>query len=283
MSELAFKNKTKQIQHCIISLQVINANIPKVPWLTGYLAILFGAGATIVVQSSSIFTSTLTPLVGVGLIKLERMYPLTLGSNIGTTATGVMAALVADSDAFRREMQVAMVHLFFNISGILMWYPIPFLRKIPIAAAKYLGNTTAEYRWFAVVYLIMMFFVFPAIVFGLSLAGWYVLVAVGGPILIIAIFVAVVNALQNTRCKLCCKSKSPGFLLPHKLRTWDFLPLCLRSWDPLDRVLTAACRCCKCCQKQKDDSAEMELEKGAKANGVVTGEENPAFSDPGHI
>ena len=255
----------------IFLLQVINANIPKVPWLTGYLAILFGAGATIVVQSSSIFTSTLTPLVGVGLIKLERMYPLTLGSNIGTTATGVMAALVAEPDALRDEMQVAMVHLFFNIAGILMWYPIPFLRKAPIAAAKYLGNTTAEYRWFAVLYLIMMFFVFPAIVFGLSLAGWYVLVAVGAPFLIIGIFVAIVNMLQ---------SKKPG-CLPAKLRTWDFLPLWLHSWDPLDRVITAACGCCKCCQATKDDSAEVELEKGAKINGVGTGEENPGFSDLG--
>lgn len=38
---------------------------------------------TILVQSSSIFTSTLTPLAGLGVISLERVYPLTLGSNIG--------------------------------------------------------------------------------------------------------------------------------------------------------------------------------------------------------
>ena len=245
------------------------------PWLTGYLAILFGAGATIVVQSSSIFTSTLTPLVGVGLIKLERMYPLTLGSNIGTTATGVLAALVADADALQREMQVAMVHLFFNISGILMWYPIPYLRRVPIAAAKYLGNTTVEYRWFAVFYLIMMFFVLPAIVFGLSLAGWYVLVAVGGPILLLCTCVAFVNVLQ---------SKRPS-CLPAKLRTWNFLPLWMHSWEPTDLVITAACRCCKCCQApEDDDSTDMELQKQrAKAYEAATGEDNPAFSDSGHM
>ena len=46
----------------------INADIPKVPWLTGYIAILVGAVMTFLVQSSSIFTSAITPLVGVGLI-----------------------------------------------------------------------------------------------------------------------------------------------------------------------------------------------------------------------
>ena len=57
--------------------------------LVDYLAILVGCILTILVQSSSIFTSALTPLAGIGVISLERMYPLTLGSNIGTTTTGL--------------------------------------------------------------------------------------------------------------------------------------------------------------------------------------------------
>ena len=52
-------------------------------WLTGYLATVVGAGLTVLVQSSSVFTSTLTPLAGTGLVTLDRVYPLTLGSNIG--------------------------------------------------------------------------------------------------------------------------------------------------------------------------------------------------------
>lgn len=64
----------------------INNDFPGVfRHLTGYAAILVGAGLTIIMQSSSVFTSALTPLVGVGVITLERMYPLTLGSNLGTT------------------------------------------------------------------------------------------------------------------------------------------------------------------------------------------------------
>ena len=45
--------------------------------------ICLGALVTFLVQSSSVFTATITPLVGAGVLTLERAYPLTLGSNIG--------------------------------------------------------------------------------------------------------------------------------------------------------------------------------------------------------
>ena len=160
----------------------INSDFPKpFKWLTGYVAILLGAGMTMLVQSSSIFTSALTPLVGIGVVTIDRTYPLTLGANIGTTVTSMLAALAATSK-FRESLQIALCHLFFNISGIAIWYPLPFMRKIPVKGAKFLGNTTAKYRWFAFIYLVIVFFVFPAIVLGLSIAGWQVLVGVGVPV-----------------------------------------------------------------------------------------------------
>lgn len=72
------------------------------------------------------------------------MYPLTLGSNIGTTITSILAALTADADMIKSTMQISLCHLFFNITGIIIWYPIPFMRRLPIGAAKYLGTITAE-------------------------------------------------------------------------------------------------------------------------------------------
>ena len=45
--------------------------------------ICLGALVTFLVQSSSVFTATITPLVGAGVLTLDRAYPLTLGSNIG--------------------------------------------------------------------------------------------------------------------------------------------------------------------------------------------------------
>jgi sodium-dependent phosphate cotransporter len=133
--------------------------------LNGYLAILIGAGITILVQSSSITTSTLTPFVGVGALRLEQMYPLTLGANIGTTVTGLLASLVSvGTDA----LQVALCHLFFNITGILIWYPLPFMRKIPINAARALGRATRVWRGFPILYIMLAFVIFPLLLLGLS-------------------------------------------------------------------------------------------------------------------
>lgn len=257
----------------VVIKKTINSNFPgKLAFLTGYIAILVGAGMTILVQSSSIFTSALTPLVGIGVVSLERMYPLTLGSNIGTTATGMLAALAGSGDELPNAVKIAFCHLYFNISGIALWYPIPFMRNIPIRMAKGLGNITAKYRWFAVFYLIMMFFVFPGIVFGLSLAGVWVLVGVGTPVFILCIMVVVINILQKKR---------PSWL-PHKLRNWDFLPLWMHSLEPLDRAVFKICGACGCCKKITNPEYDNEKSTGVdtKQNGVVrlsNGAVNPAF------
>ncbi|KAL1483739.1 hypothetical protein MTO96_032983 [Rhipicephalus appendiculatus] len=206
--------------------------------LVGYIAILLGCIMTILVQSSSIFTSALTPLAGIGVISLERIYPLTLGSNIGTTTTGILAALAADSSRIRHTLQISFCHLFFNILGILMFYPIPFTR-FPIQLAKILGNTTAKYRWFSVLYLLCMFLFFPAAVFGLSMAGMIVFMVVLIPVLLILLAVVAVNILQR---------KAPH-VLPEKLRNWLWLPEWMRSLDPLDRVISAVVGRCGCCQR----------------------------------
>jgi len=144
----------------------INADIPYVPWLTGYVAILLGAIMTFLVQSSSVFTSTLTPLVGVGLISVDRVYPLVLGSNIGTTATALLAGFASGS---RNALQIALCHLIFNISAILIFYPVPLMR-CPLGMCRVLGSTTAKYRWFAIFYLFVMFFIIPGVVMGKNIS-----------------------------------------------------------------------------------------------------------------
>ena len=120
--------------------------------LTGYLGILVGEGMTMLVQSSSIFTSALTPLIGVGVVTIERAFPLTLASNIGTAATGILAAL-ASSTNLDKALQIAFCHLFFNISGIMLWYPIPYLRRVLINFAVSLANKAFDYRRFSIAYL----------------------------------------------------------------------------------------------------------------------------------
>ncbi|XP_028902599.1 sodium-dependent phosphate transport protein 2B [Ornithorhynchus anatinus] len=222
--------------------KTLNTDFPfPFAWVTGYLAILVGAGMTFVVQSSSVFTSAITPLVGIGVISIERAYPLTLGSNIGTTTTAILAALASPGSTLKNSLQISLCHFFFNISGILLWYPIPFTR-LPIRLAKGLGDITAKYRWFAVFYLICCFFVAPLAVFGLSLAGWPVLVGVSTPIVLLLLLVVVLRIMQS-RCSR---------VLPKKLQNWDFLPKWMHSLKPWDSVvsgLTGSFRkCCCCCR-----------------------------------
>jgi len=222
----------------------INADIPYVPWLTGYVAIVIGACMTVVVQSSSIFTSTLTPLIGLGLISVERSYPLTLGSNIGTTTTALLASIAGDGAGIQNSIQIALVHFFFNIAGILLFYPIPFMR-FPIGLCKKLGDITAEYRWFAVLYLIVMFFVMPGCIFLISLGGPTALYMVFVPTIILIVFVSIVNYLQEKRPSC----------LPTGLKTWEAIPLPLRSLQPYDKIITNSF-CCKTCRSTDDPILE---------------------------
>jgi len=141
------------------------AMLKKATSINGYLAILVGTGITILVQSSSITTSVLTPLVGVGVLPLEKMLPLTLGANIGTTFTSMLASLVSDSPD---SVQVALCHLFFNLFGIAIWYPVPIMRNVPLNAARGLGELTTRFRSFPIVYLFFMFGAVPGVFLGLS-------------------------------------------------------------------------------------------------------------------
>ena len=221
--------------------KTVNADFPgPLRHLTGYFAILVGAGLTMLVQSSSIFTSALTPLIGVGVVTLERAFPLTLGANIGTTATGILAALASSSN-LDKALQIAFCHLFFNIAGILIWFPIPYLRKVPISFAKTLGNKTAVYRWFAIAYLVFGFFLLPAAVFGLSLAGWQILLGVAIPFILLFLFIVTVNILQR---------KAPESL-PEVLHDWEWLPKWTRSLEPHDRVFTKVNELRKLCTSDR--------------------------------
>ena len=78
------------------------------------LSIIYGMLMTIAVQSSSITTSTLTPLVALDIITLEQMLPLTLGANIGTTCTAFIASVVSGS---QDAIQVSRLHVFCVAAG----------------------------------------------------------------------------------------------------------------------------------------------------------------------
>lgn len=115
--------------------------------------------------------------------------------------------------------------------------------------ARVLGERTAKYRWFAVLYLLLCFLLLPSLVLGLSLAGCRVMAGVGAPFLGVTAFIAMVNVMQ---------ARSPSHL-PTRLQTWDFLPQWMRSLKPLDRLITKATICCSfTCEEGQGEEEEEE-------------------------
>ena len=88
----------------------------------------------------------------------ERAYPITLGSNLGTTTTSLIAAfsLEMEPTAFR----LALCHAFFNLIGILLFFLVPKLRW-PLFMARKAGDKAVKYKWFSIFYLIASFFLLP--------------------------------------------------------------------------------------------------------------------------
>ena len=119
---------------------------------------LVGVIITVSVQSSSITTSILIPMVASGVLLLTNAYPITLGANVGTTVTALLASLAA---AGTGALVVALTHTLFNVGGILLFYPIARLRTLPIVLARRLSGVAVSRPTLAAVYVIGTFVVVP--------------------------------------------------------------------------------------------------------------------------
>ena len=132
------------------------------------LSILVGVIVTVMVQSSSITTSLLVPLAGAGLVTLENAFPVTIGANLGTTVTALLATLAVSGPNAHAGVEIALVHLLFNISGMLLIYPVPFIRHLPLRAARRLAETAVESRKWGLIYVAGLFYGVPAALIILS-------------------------------------------------------------------------------------------------------------------
>ncbi|MCW8849797.1 MAG: Na/Pi symporter [Melioribacteraceae bacterium] len=132
-------------------------------WFDNYLfknalrAFAVGTLLTVLVQSSSITTSLVVPMAGAGILTLTQIYPYTLGANIGTTITAMLAALVTGNDA---AITVAFSHLLFNASGTAIFMP---LKRIPIFMAEKFAEYSIRNKYIPVAYIIVVFFIIPLI------------------------------------------------------------------------------------------------------------------------
>ncbi|VDO91170.1 unnamed protein product [Heligmosomoides polygyrus] len=184
---------------------------------TDYTVMLVG-----LIQSNNIFSSALTPLVGSGVITLDQMYPLILGANIGGSFSAVLAALTADGSRFEKTLHMAVCQVMYNIIGTFIFYIIPWTRRLPIYLACQLGEITDQYRWFIVVFILVFFAIIPGVVIGLTLLPDYVIVACFSIVFFIVVLV-----------------RHCPHVLPSFLRSWQCVPVVLRSLEPYDAVMTS--------------------------------------------
>jgi sodium-dependent phosphate cotransporter len=126
----------------------------------GMAALLVGLVMTVAVQSSSITTSLLVPLVAAGVLTLRNAFPVTLGANVGTTVTALLASIAADSSD---ALVIALAHVSFNVIGILIIYPWPRLRQIPLDLAERTARAAVKRKSVVAAYVIGVFIVVPLV------------------------------------------------------------------------------------------------------------------------
>ena len=146
------------------ALEIMNTAVGRGP-ISG-----IGAGSliTILVQSSSTTTALIVPMAGSGVMTMKQVYPFTLGGNLGTTVTALLAATAITGTTAILAFQIALVHLLFNLSAILLIFFIPFLRNIPPSLAENMAAATQKNKWFIGAYIITLFFFVPLLVLSIS-------------------------------------------------------------------------------------------------------------------
>lgn len=144
--------------------QVLHSAIGRGP-ITG---IFSGMLITIMVQSSSTTTALVVPLAGSGTFSVKQIYPFTLGANIGTTVTALIAAFAFSGVEAQFALQAALVHLLFNVLATALIFGVPFLRVIPLEGAALLGELGARNKLFVVAWVLGVFVVVPAVLIFLT-------------------------------------------------------------------------------------------------------------------
>ena len=81
------------------------------------LAVVTGIVFTAIIQSSAATTGIVIVLAGQGVMTLETAIAVAMGANIGTCATAGLAAIGKPREAVR----AAVVHVLFNVAGVLIW------------------------------------------------------------------------------------------------------------------------------------------------------------------
>ncbi len=135
----------------------VESNIESFIFPNPFKSFAIGTIFTSVIQTSSLSTSLMVPVVATKRVSLQKAFQFILGANVGTTITALIAAIFKSEEA----IAIAIVHLLFNLIGILIFLPFKSIRNIPVQLAKWFGHYTAENRIIGFLYILFMFFIIP--------------------------------------------------------------------------------------------------------------------------
>ncbi len=124
------------------------------------IGVLGGIFFTTIVQSSSITTSLLVPLIAAGILTIKGAFPIIIGANIGTTTTAILASFATGNIS---AVTIAFVHFLFNTVGAVIIYPIKAFRMIPMFLASSLGRLSSRKRRYVLLYVFTLFYLIPLI------------------------------------------------------------------------------------------------------------------------
>lgn len=132
-------------------------DISKILFRNTGVSFLYGIFFTAAVQSSTVTTCLVVPLVANRRVSLAKSFPFIVGANIGTTITAIIASMYKTEAA----IALAFAHVLFNSIGALIFLPFPEVRQIPIKLADIMGRTSVRNRFFGFTYILLTFFIIP--------------------------------------------------------------------------------------------------------------------------
>jgi sodium-dependent phosphate cotransporter len=127
------------------------------------LAMATGADATVLTQSSTVTQSILVPFVGVGVLTPGQLYPITVGANLGTTLTALLAAFAFDGEDSVVALQIALVPVLYNILSVIVIFVLPYLRPVPLWCAEQLAAIASVHKVVLAAYMVGVFLVLPTL------------------------------------------------------------------------------------------------------------------------
>lgn len=125
--------------------------------IQSWLAVLLGALLTILVQSSSLTTSLIVMAAALNRVRFLLAFNLIIGANVGTTLTALLAALGNGEAA----LTIALTHVLFNLTGLLLFAPWKKVKLWLIDRVELLGYLHVRHRLLGFIAILLLFFVIP--------------------------------------------------------------------------------------------------------------------------